>query len=159
MSDMLVKLYDLPEDAQTACPRDESVQIRRAMAPDKFRVVEWVKQNSGTNAAGECEACFAHTPVSMYIAVRGKEIIGYACYDAIAPDFFGPTRVSMAEQGKGIGKALLFNCLQAMKEKGYAYAIIGSVTGAKTFYEKTVNAIEIPGSCPGIYRDYLGGEA
>lgn len=95
----------------------------------------------------------------MYIAVRGKEIIGYACYDAIAPDFFGPTRVSMAEQGKGIGKALLFHCLQAMKEKGYAYAIIGSVTGAKTFYEKTVNAIEIPGSCPGIYRDYLGGEA
>ena len=159
MPDMLVKLYDLPEDAQTACPRDESVQIRRAMAPDKFRVVEWVKQNSGTNAAGECEACFAHTPVSMYIAVRGKEIIGYACYDAIAPDFFGPTRVSMAEQGKGIGKALLFNCLQVMKEKGYAYAIIGSVTGAKTFYEKTVNAIEIPGSCPGIYRDYLGGEA
>lgn len=23
MPDMLVKLYDLPEDAQTACPRDE----------------------------------------------------------------------------------------------------------------------------------------
>ena len=156
---MLVKLYDLPEDAQTACPRDESVQIRRAMAPDKFRVVEWVKQNSGMNAAGECEACFAHTPVSMYIAVRGKEIIGYACYDAIAPDFFGPTRVSRTEQGKGIGKALLFHCLQAMKEKGYAYAVIGSVTGAKIFYEKTVNAIEIPESCPGIYRDYLGGEA
>ena len=111
------------------------------------------------NAAGECEACFAHTPVSMYIAVRGKEIIGYACYDAIAPDFFGPTRVSRTEQGKGIGKALLFHCLQAMKEKGYAYAVIGSVTGAKIFYEKTVNAIEIPESCPGIYRDYLGGEA
>ena len=102
MPDMLVKLYDLPEDAQTACPRDESVQIRRAMAPDKFRVVEWVKQNSGMNAAGECEACFAHTPVSMYIAVRGKEIIGYACYDAIAPDFFCPARVSRTEQGKGI---------------------------------------------------------
>mgnify|MGYP002170740949 CR=1 FL=1 len=77
------------------------------MAPDRFRVMEWVKQNSGTNAAGECEACFAHTPVSMYIAVRGKEIIGYACYDAIAPDFFGPTRVSRTEQGKGVGKALL----------------------------------------------------
>ena len=58
-----------------------------------------------------------------------------------------------------VGKALLFNCLQAMKEKGYAYAIIGSVTGAKTFYEKTVNAIEIPESHPGIYRDYLGGKA
>lgn len=155
MSDMLVKLYDLPKMPQT----EKDYRIIRPLAPDRFRVVEWVKQNSGMNAAGECEACFAHTPVSMYIAVRGKEIIGYACYDAIAPDFFGPTRVSRTEQGKGIGKALLFNCLQAMKEKGYAYAIIGSVTGAKTFYEKTVNAIEIPESCPGIYRDYLGGEA
>lgn len=59
MPDMLVKLYDLPEDAQTACPRDESVQIRRAMAPDKFRVVEWVKEHSGLSAAGECDVCFA----------------------------------------------------------------------------------------------------
>ena len=151
MSDMLVKLYDLPKMPQT----EKDYRIIRPLAPDRFRVVEWVKQNSGMNAAGECEACFAHTPVSMYIAVRGKEIIGYACYDAIAPDFFGPTRVSRTEQGK----ALLFHCLQAMKEKGYAYAVIGSVTGAKIFYEKTVNAIEIPESCPGIYRDYLGGEA
>ena len=155
MSDMLVRLYDLPKMSQT----EKDYRIIRSLAPDRFRVVEWVKQNSGINAAGECETCFAHTPVSMYIAVRGKEIIGYACYDAIAPDFFGPTRVSRAEQGKGVGKALLFNCLQAMKEKGYAYAIIGSVTGAKTFYKKTVNAIEIPESHPGIYRDYLRGKA
>ena len=93
MPDMLVKLYDLPEDAQTACPRDESVQIRRAMAPDKFRVVEWVKEHSGLSAAGECDVCFARPAVSCFIATRGKKILGYACYDATAPDFFGPTRV------------------------------------------------------------------
>ena len=93
MPDMLVKLYDLPEDAQTARPRDESVQIRRAMAPDKFRVVEWVKEHSGLSAAGECDVCFARPAVSCFIATRGKKILGYACYDATAPDFFGPTRV------------------------------------------------------------------
>ncbi len=89
MPDMLVKLYDLPEDAQTACPRDESVQIRRAMAPDKFRVVEWVKEHSGLSAAGECDVCFARPAVSCFIATRGKKILGYACYDATAPDFCG----------------------------------------------------------------------
>ena len=104
MPDMLVKLYDLPEDAQTACPRDESVQIRRAMAPDKFRVVEWVKEHSGLSAAGECDVCFARPAVSCFIATRGKKILGYACYDATAPDFFGPTRVLDEEQGGGIGK-------------------------------------------------------
>lgn len=107
MPDMLVKLYDLPEDAQTACPRDESVQIRRAMAPDKFRVVEWVKEHSGLSAAGECDVCFARPAVSCFIATRGKKILGYACYDATAPDFFGPTRVLDEEQGGGIGRALL----------------------------------------------------
>lgn len=68
MSDMLVKLYDLPKMPQT----EKDYRIIRPLAPDRFRVVEWVKQNSGMNAAGECEACFAHTPVSMYIAVRGR---------------------------------------------------------------------------------------
>jgi hypothetical protein len=37
-----------------------------------------------------------------------------------------------------------------MKEMGYAYAIIGGV-GPKEFYAKTVGAIEIPDSAPGIY--------
>ena len=156
MSDMLVKLYELPEDAALAVPRDESVQIRRAMTPDKLRVVEWVKKHSGVSAAGECDACFAHTPVSCFIATRGKQILGYACYDATAPDFFGPTRVLDEEQGGGIGKALLLRCLAAMRAEGYAYAIIGGV-GPQEFYAKCAGAVLIPDSTPGIYRDFLGG--
>ena len=156
MPDMLVKLYDLPEDAQTACPRDESVQIRRAMAPDKFRVVEWVKERSGLSAAGECDVCFARPAVSCFIATRGKKILGYACYDATAPDFFGPTRVLDEEQGGGIGRALLLRSLAAMRAEGYAYAVIGGV-GPQEFYKKCVGAMLIPDSVPGIYRDFLGG--
>ena len=156
MSDMLVKLYELPEDAALAVPRDESVQIRRAMAPDKLCVVEWVKEHSDISAAGECDVCFAHTPVSCFIATRGKQILGYACYNATAPDFFGPTRVLDEEQGGGIGKALLLRCLAAMRAEGYAYAIIGGV-GPQEFYAKCAGAVLIPDSTPGIDRDFLGG--
>ena len=156
MPDMLVKLYDLPEDAQTACPRDESVQIRRAMAPDKFRVVEWVKEHSGLSAAGECDVCFARPAVSCFIATRGKKILGYACYDATAPDFFGPTRVLDEEQGGGIGRALLLRSLAAMRAEGYAYAVIGGV-GPQEFYKKCVGVL-IPDSVPGIYRDFSADE-
>ena len=154
MPDMLVKLYDLPEDAQTARPRDESVQIRRAMAPDKFRVVEWVKEHSGLSAAGECDVCFARPAVSCFIATRGKKILGYACYDATAPDFFGPTRVLDEEQGGGIGRALLLRSLAAMRAEGYAYAVIGGV-GPQEFYKKCVGAMLIPDSAPGI-SGFLG---
>ena len=56
MSDMLVKLYALPERAQDT---DKDYEIIRPMAPDKFRVVEWVKEHSGISAAGECDVCFS----------------------------------------------------------------------------------------------------
>ena len=156
MPDMLVRLYDLPPDAGTAMPEAEGVQIRRAMAPDKFRVVEWVREHTGPSAAGECDVCFSHPAVSCFIATRGREIVGYACYDATAPDFFGPTKVLESEQGKGIGRALLLRSLDAMRAEGYGYAVSGGV-GPQAFYEKCVGAILIPDSTPGIYRDFLGG--
>ncbi len=156
MPDMLVRLYDLPPDAGMAMPEAEGVQIRRAMAPDKFRVVEWVREHTGPSAAGECDVCFSHPAVSCFIAARGRQIVGYACYDATAPDFFGPTKVLESEQGKGIGRALLLRSLDAMRAEGYGYAVIGGV-GPQAFYEKCVGAILIPDSTPGIYRDFLGG--
>ena len=108
MSDMLVKLYDLPDSAPIykRC-KDAGVEIRRAMTPDLRRIVKWVSEYSSGYAAGECESCFGKSPVSCFIATRGSEIVGYACYNATAKDFFGPTRVLDGEQGKGIGAALL----------------------------------------------------
>ncbi len=156
MPDMLVKLYELPQNASSAAPKNDDITIRRAMAPDKIKIVQWVQEHSSVSAAGECDVCFSKTPISCFVATRGKEIVGYACYDATAPNFFGPTRVLDTEQGGGIGKALLLRCLGAMKAAGYAYAIIGGV-GPKEFYEKTVGATLIEGSSPGIYKDFLGG--
>lgn len=41
-----------------------------------------------------------------------------------------------------------------MREQGYAYAIIGGV-GPVEFYAKTVGAVVIEGSDPGIYRGMI----
>ena len=41
-----------------------------------------------------------------------------------------------------------------MREMGYVYAIIGAA-GPVRFYQKTVGAIIIPDSEPGIYTDAL----
>ena len=156
MPDMLVNLLDIPDER----PLLESllgkgIQIRRALAPDKFRVVPWVQTNSGISAAGECDVCFSHTPISCFLATRGASIVGYACYHATAPDFFGPTRVLDAEQKLGIGRALLLRSLRALRDEGYVYAIIGGV-GPQEFYEKVVNATLIADSTPGVYRDFIG---
>ena len=64
-------------------------------------------------------------PISCFVAVQNQQIIGFACYDATALGFFGPTGVIEESRGKGVGKALLLACMLDMKLKGYGYAIIG----------------------------------
>ncbi len=156
MPDMLVNLLHLPADDTEAALRAEGIQIRRAMAPDKQQIVQWVQAHDNAFAAGECDVCFSRIPVSAFIATHGATPVGYACYHATAPDFFGPTAVDAAYRGKGIGKALLLRCLQAMRQEGYAYAIIGGV-GPAAFYTKAVGATLIPDSDPGVYANFLGG--
>lgn len=151
MPDMLVKLYDLPA-LQTVLT--DGISIRAALAPEKRLVVEWVRRLFGNGWASETEVSFSRTPVSCFIAVKGQEIRGFACYDAIKPNFFGPTGVDEQQRGKGIGRALLLATLHAQAAQGYAYSIIGGV-GPAEFYRKTVAAIMIEGSDPGVYRDML----
>ena len=154
MHDMLVRLYALPslDEAVAACVA-RGVTIRRAFAPEKVAVVDWVRAHFASSVA-EVEAAFAQTPVTCFIAVRDSTMLGFACHDATCRNFFGPEGVAASERGRGIGRALLLAALHAQRAQGYAYAIIGGV-GPAQFYEKTIGAIDIPGSTPGIYAGML----
>ena len=155
MPDMLVKLYELPEPGPlNAGVRGAGVEVRRALAPEKHHVIDWVRQSFGEGWASECDTAFARQPVSCFIATEDGACIGFACYEATCRDFFGPTGVAEAARGRGIGKALLLASLQAMRAEGYAYAIIGGA-GPTEFYARAVGAVAIEGSSPGIYRGML----
>lgn len=155
MPDLLVKLYELPDISPGIDKlQEEGINVRRAMAYEKHRVVEWVQKSFGQEWASECDVAFSNHPVSCFIATENKSIVGFSCYDCTAKDFFGPMGVAENARNRGIGRALLLTALEAMSKIGYAYAIIGSA-GSIEFYEKTVGAIEIPGSSPGIQRDRL----
>ena len=156
MQDMLVNLLDLP-DSRPLLDRlaREGIAIRRALAPDKKLICDFVRETFGAPAVGEAEACFARQPVTLYVATDHNRLIGFACCEATAPDFFGPTAVLEEYRGRNVGKALLLYTLEAMRDQlGYVYAIIGGV-GPAPFYERCVGATLIPGSDPGIYRDFL----
>ncbi len=160
MPDMLVKLYDLPPlEPILAQQKATGVDIRQALAPERHIVVNWVARTfNSTYWANECEIAFSRQPTSCFIAVESGQVVGFACHDATCKNFFGPTGVSESHRGRGIGKALLVACLHAMAAQGYGYAIIGWV-GPAEFYAKTVGAIEIEGSTPGIYRGILNSSA
>ena len=155
MPDMLVRLYDLPDHLPAvAKARDQGCAIRAAITPERHVVVAWVLKHFSAGWASECEACFSRLPVSCILAVRGNELVGFACHEATGKGFLGPMGVAKDFKGSGLGKALLLAALHAMREQGYAYAIIGGV-GPADFYSKAAGAIPIPGSEHGIYKGML----
>jgi len=155
MIDMLVRLYDLPESGELYQKVEEQgIVLRRARAFEKHTVVDFARTHFSVKWVSEVEVALSRQPVACFIATKDKAILGFACYDTTMRGFFGPTGVAETARGTGIGKALLFKSLEALRDIGYAYAIIGGV-GPKEFYAKACGAIEIPGSNPGIYGDIL----
>lgn len=153
---MLVRLIGLPDVSleEARLMKKEKIVFRRAIAPEKHLVSNWVLEHFGKYWKSETEVAFSRQPVSCWLAQRGNDILGFACYESTARNFFGPTGTVESERGKGIGKVLLIKALESMREMGYAYAIIGGV-GPVGFYEKAVNAKTIEGSEQSIYENLI----
>jgi GNAT superfamily N-acetyltransferase len=172
MADMLVKLYALPEVTSLLIALNQKgVEIRKPDPSEKYILAAWVRQHFKESWAVGCEVALDHRPVSCYIAVEKSQahvpsanpydlpdemLVGFACYDVASKGMFGAMGVKEAYRGQGIGTALLLACLHAMKEEGYAYAIIGWVASVD-FYARAANATVIPDSEPGIFRGKLVG--
>ena len=149
MPDLLVNLLKLP-----ALEADTGFILRRAQPFELSTVRRFVAENFSPGWADEISVGFARQPISVYVATIDQRLAGFAAYECTRRGFFGPTGVVSSARGKGIGKALLLVSLEALREMGYVYAIIGAA-GPVRFYQKTVGAIIIPDSEPGIYTDLL----
>ena len=138
MADMLVKLYNIPNSYEIEKKlSEEGIKIKKALAPDRSRIIDFSRACAKEDYSDEVTAAFSNNPITCYIATKEKKIIGFACYEATAKDFFGPMAVLENERKKGIGKALLLKSLESMQEFGYAYAIIGwPAKSAVDFYKK-----------------------
>jgi hypothetical protein len=130
-SDMLVKLYDLkpnPElDARLAA---NGIVIRRALPPEMVTINQWIEPRFGIGWVGENTVAMSRQPPTTFVAIKDKALVGFACYDATARGFFGPTGVDESMRGQG-------------------------AAGPMDFYARTVGAIAIEGSVPGIYAGML----
>ncbi len=146
MADMLVKLYDLPDEQQLLKKLTlKEINIRQAMAAEKIKVVKWVTDNFSPGWASEADISFSNAPRSIFIAVYNRKLAGFACYDTTCRNFFGPLGVESSFRGQGIGKALLLVTLRNMRNIGYAYAIIGEADSPE-FYQKNAGAVIIENS-------------
>lgn len=154
MADLLVRLYDLPAFEAAERVKAADVVIRRALPPERHVVLNWIGTHFSESWVSEAALGLGQMPVTVWIAVKDGELLGFACHDTSAKGFFGPTGVAEAARGQGIGEALLITTLKAMREAGYAYAVIGD-PGPVEFYRKRLDALEIPHSKPGMYKGML----
>ena len=154
MADMLVKLYNIPNshDIEKKLLQN-GIRIKKALAPDRSKIIAFSRICAKDDYSDEVRAAFSNNPVTCYIATREKELIGFACYEATARNFFGPMAVLESERKKGVGKVLLLKALESMRELGYAYAIIGwPANSAVSFYKKCAGAIMIDEKSSGVYK-------
>ncbi len=155
MSDLLVALYNLPpRETGAASVQSAGIIIRRANTFEQMPVSKFIREHFSQGWADETAVTFARQPVSNFIAIESKKILGFAAFESTRKAFFGPTGVDPAHRGRGIGKALLIESLWGLHDLGYAYGIIGAA-GPVDFYAKAVGATVIADSTPGVYTDIL----
>lgn len=156
MPDMLVRLYAMPDHSPRRDElKSEGFLCRRAESYERSVVLDFVREH-WPHWVDEATLGFSFAPPKVHICVRGRDVIGFACYDVARPNLFGPTGVDERFRGKGIGRVLLWRSLRSMAASGFAYGIIGGVDGRKSFYEEAVGATVIEGSVPGIYVNHIG---
>jgi ribosomal protein S18 acetylase RimI-like enzyme len=74
----------------------------------------------------EVGVALENRPASLYVAVRGNDVLAFAAFDANnrGTGWFGPMGTAPAARRRGIGHVLLFRCLADMAAQGHRYATI-----------------------------------
>ena len=131
--------------------RAAGVTLRRTDGAADERLAAWIDLHFAPSAwSSEVRAG------SAWVAERGDEIAGFAAFGARGlryfwlreyrgrPDVgvFGPYGVAPSYRGTGIGEALLLAALAALRESGYAKALIPAVRGERliALYEARTGA-------------------
>ena len=153
-NDILIRLYGIADhSADFAALRARGIVIKKAMDVNASEIVDFVTRNF--SAIWADEARFAILSRNCFIAVDGTRLVGFACVQATAPEFFGPIGVLPDSRGKGVASALLHRAVLSMKDKGYKYMVAGAVRGPMArLIARYYETIEIPNSL-GSYEDLI----
>ena len=139
--DMVVHLrnYTLPSDLNT------QTTFRRALPTDRAVLIDFVETEFGAGWVESIENGFTQEHISIFLALDGENIIGFACYDVSRnkKGIFGPMGTLKTIRSCKVGYTLLHMALNEMNDIGYEYAVLGEA-GPLEFYEKTCGAVVIP---------------
>jgi hypothetical protein len=98
--DCLVNLYSRRMDSLQK--RVEAVEaiIRVALPPELHLIQSWVREHFSEYWVSEVTIAMAHQPPGCLVAILDGQLVGFACYDATARGFFGPTGVAESHRAR-----------------------------------------------------------
>jgi mycothiol synthase len=118
----------------------QGIVFRRLRHEDEPVLRPWIHGHWGSSWATEACNSLKNDPVTSHVALKDGRLVGFATYDVMAlTSGFGPTGVEESMRGLGLGKILLFRCLEDMKERGDRHCEVTWV-GPISYYAHTVGA-------------------
>lgn len=152
--DLLLKLYTIRDNLDLSESfKKKGIEIKNVMPMNISLVYGFISDNFGKTTADETMPALING--DCFVAVRDKELLGFAAVEATAKGYVGPCGVISKERKKGIATALMIRSLHRIREKGYTYAIAGMVSiSMRVIIEKVVDCIPIPNSI-GSYNDMI----
>lgn len=117
------------------------IEVRRGRPEDRSALAEHVERLWNDAWLRETLIAIDKEPATVFLALRGERILGFAANGVYRPALYGPIGTDPAEQGRGIGNVVSALCLADMAARGIRTAQIGWVAEtAIPFYSRTAGA-------------------
>lgn len=133
----LIGVLDRPFDTRSDEDRLKSggVTIRRAEVADDALLDAYFSEHFGLDWRMEVALALDNEPPGLHLALAGNRIIAFSAHSTQNREhgFFGPMGTAPEARGKGIGRVLLWRCLNDLRDAGHKTAVIPWV-GPISFY-------------------------
>ncbi len=139
---MIVELDHRFETASEIRRLEEmGIEVRRARMDDGALLEGFFASDFGAEWLTESELAMKNDPAGLHIAIRDGKIIAFSAHSSQNREwgFFGPMGTTPAARGTGIGRVLLWLCLNDLREAGHRTSVIPWV-GPIGFYSRHANA-------------------
>ena len=142
-SNLVVNLFDREwsDEKKISTLKSDAIEVCRATEEDKNELMDFVAEEWKLWQF-ELKMAYKSDPIAIHVAKLKGKIKAFSAHSANNKglSWFGPMGTHLDLRGKGIGKVLLYRCLEDLKVLGYKTAIIPWV-GPIDFYSHHAGAV------------------
>ena len=137
---------ELKADFDTSAEQERlaaaGIEIRRARMDDDTLLDAFFEEHFGADWRFEAALALANEPPALHLALRDGRIIAFSAHSGQNREwgFFGPMGTSPAARGHGLGRVLLWRCLNDLRAAGHRSAVIPWV-GPIAFYHQWAGCV------------------